>query len=88
MPQDELTDLSIRDDNPRELVTSVDTRESKIAGYLSGWKSKIETVGIKYFPEEALAGGFTGSPTLEVTINASGQLEQVLVRRVVRIEGA
>jgi protein TonB len=81
LPQDDLTDLAIRDDNPRELVTSVDTKESKIAGYLSTWKSKIETVGIKYFPDEAVVDGITGSPTLEVTISASGQLQQVLVRR-------
>jgi protein TonB len=81
LPQDYITNTAIRDDNPRELVTSVDTKESKVAGYLSRWKSKIETVGIKYFPEEAVADGMTGSPTLEVTISASGQLQEVLVRR-------
>ena len=81
LPQDEKSNPFITDENPRELVTSVDKRESKIAGYLSRWKTKIETVGVKYFPKEALADGFTGSPTLEVTINASGQLKQVLVRR-------
>jgi protein TonB len=81
LPQDDMTDLSIHDENPRELVTSVDTKESKIAGYLSSWKTKIETVGIKYFPEEAMVDGITGSPTLEVTISASGQLQQVLVRQ-------
>lgn len=80
LPQDDVTDLAIRDDNPRELVTSVDTKESKIAGYLSSWKTKIETIGIKYFPDEAMVDGITGSPTLEVTINSSGQLEQVFVR--------
>ena len=81
LPQDDSPNPFIRDDNPRELVTSVDTKESTIAGYLSRWKTKIETVGIKYFPEEALADGATGSPTLEVTISASGQLQEVLVRR-------
>lgn len=81
LPQDDVTDLAIRDDSPRELVTSVDTKESKIAGYLSSWKTKIETVGIKYFPDVAMVDGIAGSPTLEVTINASGQLQQVLVRR-------
>ena len=81
LPQDEKSNPFITDENPRELVTSVDTKESKIAGYLSRWKTKIETVRVKYFPKEALADGFTGSPTLEVTINASGQLKQVLVRR-------
>ncbi|MDA0680405.1 MAG: TonB family protein [Proteobacteria bacterium] len=81
LPQDDRTNPSIRDDNPRELVTSVDTKESKIAGYLSTWKTKIETVGIRYFPDEALVDGITGSPTLEVTINSSGQLQEVLVRQ-------
>jgi protein TonB len=81
LPQDQKTNLAIRDDNPRELVTSVDTKESRVAGYLNRWKTKIETVGVKYFPEEAMIGGITGSPTLEVTINASGHLMEVLVRR-------
>jgi len=81
LPQDEVANTAIHDRNPRELVTSVDTRESKVAGYLSRWKSKIETVGMKYFPSEVLRDGITGSPTLEVTIDASGQLQDVLVRR-------
>jgi len=81
LPQDTLTDTSIRDDNPRELVTSVDTKESKVAGYLNRWKTKIETVGMKYFPSDAAIDGFAGSPTLEVTISATGQLQEVLVRR-------
>jgi protein TonB len=81
LPQDRETNLAIRYENPRELVTSVDTKESKVAGYLNRWKTKIETVGVKYFPEEAIVEGFTGSPTLEVTINASGHLLEVLVRR-------
>ncbi len=45
LPQDEKSNPFITDENPRELVTSVDKRESKIAGYLSRWKTKIETVG-------------------------------------------
>lgn len=81
LPQDEKDRLLIHDDEPRQLVTSVDTRESVIAGYLDGWKRKIEAIGVEYFPEQALAGGHTGSPTLEVTINASGQLHEVVVRQ-------
>jgi len=81
LPQDNLANAAIHDDNPRELVTSVDTRESKIAGYLNSWKTKIETVGLKYFPEQRLIDGISGSPTLEVTINASGQLQEVVVRK-------
>ena len=81
LPQDDRASLEIRDDNPRELVTSVDTRESVIAGYLDRWKRKIEAIGVEHFPEEALAQGHTGSPTLEVTIDASGGLQEVVIRR-------
>jgi protein TonB len=81
LPQDMLTSTRIHDDNPRELVTSVDTKESRVAGYLNRWKTKIETIGVKYFPRETVIDGITGSPTLEVTITATGQLQEVLVRR-------
>ena len=81
LPQDDEVQLQIHDDNPRELVTSVDTRESVVAGYLDRWKRKIEMTGIRYFPEQAVLGDLTGSPTLEVTIDASGQLDEVIVRR-------
>jgi protein TonB len=81
LPQDDEVQLQIHDDNPRELVTSVDTRESVVAGYLDSWKRKIETTGIRYFPEQSVLSELTGSPTLEVTIDASGQLHEVIVRR-------
>jgi periplasmic protein TonB len=81
LPRDEQDRLLIHDDQPRQLVTSVATRDSVIAAYLDSWKRKIEALGVEYFPEQALAGGPHGSPTLEVTINASGQLHEVLVRR-------
>jgi protein TonB len=80
LPRDDDAKVLIRDDNPRQLVTSVDTKESNVAGYLDRWKRKIEAIGVKYFPEKGITQGFTGSPTLEVTINASGQLGEVIVR--------
>ncbi len=81
LPQQEVANLAIHDSRPRELVTSVDTRESKIAPYLDRWKRKIEFIGIEYFPEHGLIDGMTGSPTLEVIISASGQLQEVIVRQ-------
>ncbi|HZD51468.1 MAG TPA: energy transducer TonB [Woeseiaceae bacterium] len=81
LPRDDVPRLEIHSDDPRQLVTSVDTRESVIAGYLDAWKRKIEAIGVEYFPEQALASGATGSPTLEVTIDASGELHEVLLRR-------
>ena len=82
LPQDIDATFEVTDVNPRQLVTSVDTRESKIASYLDRWKRKIETIGVKYFPEVGLGSNdLTGSPTLQVTINASGQLDEAYVRQ-------
>ena len=78
LPQEEEANPAIYDENPRQLVTSVDTRESVVAGYLDRWKRKIETMGVKYFPEEAVLRGHVGAPTLEVTIDASGELRHLL----------
>lgn len=80
LPREDQANLLIHDQNLRQLVTSVDTKESNIAGYLQRWKTKIETIGVKYFPEKGAMQGLTGSPTLEVTISASGQLAEVFVR--------
>lgn len=58
-----------------------DTRESEIAGYLDGWKRRIERAGTLNFPHEARRRSLSGNPVLEVAIRADGRLEQVLVRR-------
>lgn len=80
LPKEDRANLLIHDQNLRQLVTSVDTRESNVAGYLHRWKTKIETIGVKYFPERGTIQGISASPTLEVTISASGQLAEVIVR--------
>ena len=81
LPQDEESTLLIHDDDPRQLVISADTRESNIAAYLDNWKRRIEAVGDEYFPELGDLEGLTGSPTLEVSIEASGQLAEVVIRK-------
>ena len=49
--------------------------------YLDRWKRRIETMGVKYFPDLGIDKGLTGSPTLVVTINSSGQLDEARVTR-------
>ena len=80
LPQEERATLLIHDDDPRQLVISADTRESVVAAYLDNWKRRIEAVGDAYFPELGKFEGITGSPTLEVSIDASGELVEVVVR--------
>lgn len=70
----------ISDAGPRELVISASTRESRIAGYLSGWKQQVERVGTLNFPRQASSRDLSGHPTLEVAIRADGSLQEVVVR--------
>ena len=81
LPREELATLMIHDDEPRQLIVSADTREASIAAYLDNWKRRIETVGAEYFPELGELEGLTGSPTLEVSIDVSGRLADVVIRK-------
>lgn len=81
LPQDEDATMLIHDDDPRELVISVDTRDSVFAAYLDKWKRRVEAVGDQYFAELGNLAGLTGSPTLQVKIEASGQLSEVILRK-------
>lgn len=66
--------------SPDDLLLA-DTRESAIAGYLDGWKRRIERVGTLNFPNEARRRLLSGNPVLEVAIRADGRLDSVVVRR-------
>jgi len=81
LPQDDAASMLIHDDDPRQLIISADTRESTIAAYLDNWKRRIEAVGDEYFAELGELEGLSGSPILEVKIEASGQLSEVIIRK-------
>lgn len=81
LPQDSNANFLVRDQNRQRVLLSADTRESSIAGYVDRWKRKIESVGSKFIPETSALQGLTGSPTIEVTIDASGQLADVVIVR-------
>jgi protein TonB len=81
LPQEDRATLEIHDDDPRQLVVSADTREARVATYLDNWKRRIEAVGKEYFPQVPGLDEVDGSPTLEVAISATGELEEVVIRR-------
>lgn len=81
LPQEERASLLIRDDEPRQLIISADTRESVVAAYLDNWKRRVEAVGESYLPELGDIGGISGSPTLMVRIEASGDLGEAVIRK-------
>ncbi len=81
LPQEDTATLMIHDDEARQLIISADTREASIAAYLDNWKRRIEVVGAEYFPELGPLEGLSGSPTLEVSIGADGELTDVIIRK-------
>ncbi len=81
LPREERASMLIRDDDPRQLIVSADTRESIVAAYLDAWKRRIEAVGAAYLPELGDIGGISGSPTLAVSIEASGDLGEAVIRK-------
>jgi len=77
------TSTAVPDARPRELLISANTRESRIATYLSTWKIKVEQVGTLNFPfaaSQSTAGDDAKYPVLEVAINADGHLREVVIR--------
>lgn len=81
LPTEDLSNLLIRDDNPRHLTVSVTTRRSDIAPYLDRWKRRVERVGTLNFPREINISGLTGSPTLGVAIDPEGMLADIEILR-------
>jgi protein TonB len=81
LPQEDQANLLIHDDEPRQLIVSADTRESVVAAYLDNWKRRIEAVGDSYLPQLGKIDDISGSPTLMVAIDMSGNLTEAVIRR-------
>lgn len=81
LPQEDQATMLIRDDEPRQLIVSADTRESVIAAYLDNWKRRIEAVGDSYLPQLGKLDDISGSPTLMVAIDMSGNLTEAVIRK-------
>jgi protein TonB len=68
-----------RQDGKYEVIP--DTRESKLAPYLDGWRGRVERLGTVNYPQVARKRAPTVNPILEVAIRADGRLEDIVVRR-------
>ena len=80
-PNDEGIQLRMRGEAKQQLWIAADTRESDVAVYLDGWRRKIERVGTMNFPDVARRRKLSGTPVIEVTIGANGQLLASVIRR-------
>ncbi len=81
LPQDDPASMMIHDDEPRQLIISADTRDSVIAAYLASWKRRIEGVGASYLPQLGDLDNLSGSPTIMVRIEVSGELAEAVIRK-------
>ena len=82
LPLPERSDASpeLYDADPRELVFSVDTRESDLAAYLAGWKQRVEVEGTRFYNRQQLDSfASAASPVIEVAIDADGALAEIIV---------
>ena len=80
-PNEDRIELRLRGDAKNQLWIVPDTRESDVAVYLDSWRRKIERVGTMNFPDEVRRQKLSGTPVLDVTIGADGNLVQAQVRR-------
>jgi protein TonB len=80
-PNDDGVELRMRGEARHQLWIAADTRESDVAVYLDSWRRKIERVGTMNFPDAARRQKLSGTPVIEVTIGADGQLLESVVRR-------
>jgi protein TonB len=73
-------DLRLRGKDTREAFITPDTRESRLAPYLDGWKRKIEKVGTLNFPLAAHRRFATRNPVIAVVIGARGNLKEAVIQ--------
>ncbi|HUG72856.1 MAG TPA: energy transducer TonB [Steroidobacteraceae bacterium] len=73
--------LRLRGENREQLYISPDTRASRLAPYLDGWRRRVEQVGTLNFPASARLRGESGSLVLEVAIHNDGRLRSATIQR-------
>jgi protein TonB len=78
---DDGIELRLRGEAKHRLWIAADTRASDLAVYLDGWRRKVERVGTLNFPDVARRNQLSGTPVVEVTIDAKGRLAKAVLRR-------
>jgi protein TonB len=78
---DELQEQQVRGPQRDELWVTPDTRESLLAPYLVGWRTKIERLGTLNYPQAAWRAPATQNPIIEVVILADGRLDSADIRQ-------
>jgi protein TonB len=77
---DDQQDQRVRGPDRDELWVTPDTRESLVAPYLVGWRTKIERLGTLHYPQAAWRAPATRNPDVEVAILSDGTLETAVIK--------
>lgn len=71
----------ITSDNKRELVVSIDAKQTDVANYIGAWRNKVERIGTLNYPKELLQKNRKRSPVVEVSIARSGSIRSAKILR-------
>lgn len=71
--------------NERNLVVSIDAKETHVANYIGGWRGKVERIGTLNYPVDLLEKGTERPPVVEVSIAKSGVIRKA---KIVRSSGS
>ncbi len=74
-------ELRLRGETRDELYVTADTRASRLAPYLDGWRRRVERVGTINYPSVAQRRGLTGNPVIEVALQRDGKLTTARILR-------
>lgn len=69
------------DDTNIKFVSEVSAHKYLAAQYMKDWESKVERVGNLNYPEVAAKKNFSGTLTMDVTINADGSIHKITIKR-------
>ncbi len=71
--------LRLRGEARDELYVTADTRASRLAPYLDGWRRRVERIGTINYPSVAHRRGLSGNPVIEVALQRDGNLQSARI---------
>lgn len=72
-------------DKKRELVVSINAKETDVANYIGAWINKVERIGTLNYPKELLQKNRKRSPVVSVSIARDGSIRSA---KIVRSSGS
>jgi len=65
----------------RDMVVSINAKETNVAGYINSWRSKVERIGTLNYPQDLLKKDVKRSPVIEVSIAKNGVIRNASIVR-------